>query len=567
MFGRSTPATCQVFLLNSRAMIKPQAKRLFFLVIYCILISACAKPTSSPAITPIQVSNTPLPDPTDPDENYPLSYAWYTAGTQAPPKPDCTAVWPTNGWRSSAPEEQGIDSETLADMMEVIQERDHNLDSLTIARNGYVVTDAYFYPFTRDTKHIIHSCTKSIVSALIGIAIENGYIESVDQSVLSFFPEKTAANSDAAKETLTLEHLLMMGSGLDCRDSYLYNWRGLNEMRASNDWVQYMLDLPMVSDPGTHFEYCNGASYLLAAIIQETTGMSALEFAEVNLFGPLGITDVDWPASPEGVNYGWGEMYLKPHDMAKIGFLYLNDGRWEEKQIIPSSWVHASSSPQIASGTLSDNYGYQWWVDSGGYYMALGYAGQFIFVVPEKNMVVVFTSGGDFPVPETLLDNFILPAAISEGQLKPNSDGVEKLNALIQTSSDPPAPEPAASLPDTAERINGQIYMFDPNNLDFKHFSLSFGENKAIFSLSYRDRHIEVDVGLDGIYRLTDAAGYTRAYRGYWSDNNTFSMDYQIVGYSEKGEYNMRFDGDQVTIEYREASTGTLEYLNGTPQY
>lgn len=377
--------------------------------------------------------------------------------------------WPTGGWKSSTPEEQGMDSELLAEMLELINDRSYNTDSLTIIRNGYVVADATFYPFTSDTKHIIHSCTKSIVSALVGIAIDNGYIESVHQPVLSFFPEKTAANSDAAKESLTLEHLLMMGSGLDCRDSYLYNWSGLNEMRATDDWVQHMLDLPMIAEPGKHFEYCNGGSYLLAAILQQTTSISAIAFAEDHLFEPLGINDVSWQVSPQGINIGWGDMYLKPHDMAKIGYLYLNDGRWEEKQIIPPSWVQASTSPQINAGTLSDDYGYQWWVDSDGYYMALGYDGQFIFVVPEKNMVVVFTSGGDFPVPETLLNNFILPAAISEGPLTPNPDGVERLKALIQTSANPTAPVPVKPLPDSDERTNGQIYLFDPTNLDFQH--------------------------------------------------------------------------------------------------
>ena len=153
-------------------------------------------------------------------------------------------------------------------------------------------------PFTlsdQGSKHIIHSCTKSIISALIGIAIEQGYIESVKQPVLSFFPTRTAANLDANKEAMTLEHLLMMASGLECRDSYLYRWRGLNQMRQTDDWVQFMLDLPMAEPSGTRFEYCNGASFLLSAIIQETTGMSASEFAEAHLFGPLGISDVEWP--------------------------------------------------------------------------------------------------------------------------------------------------------------------------------------------------------------------------------------------------------------------------------
>jgi CubicO group peptidase (beta-lactamase class C family) len=151
-------------------------------------------------------------------------------------------------------------------------------------------------------------------------------------------------------------------------------------------------------------------------------------------------------------------MYLKPHDMAKIGLLYLNEGRWEDKQLVPSSWVQASTSPQIRSGTLSDNYGYQWWVDSRGYYMALGFAGQFIFVVPEKNMVVVFTSGGDFPVPETLLNDYILPAAHSDKPLPPNPDGIQRLNLLSQDSAKLPDSEPIPTLPASAEKISGRTY-------------------------------------------------------------------------------------------------------------
>ncbi len=216
---------------------------------------------------------------------------------------------------------------------------------------------------------------------------------------------------DVEKQAITLEHLLTMSSGLECRDSYLYRWRGLNELRASADWVQFMLDLPLVDRPGSRFEYCNGGSFLLSAVIQEATGVSALEFARANLFEPLGITDVVWPANPQGINIGWGEMRMKPHDMAKIGQLYLNDGQWEGAQVIPADWVEASTQAHIVAATLSDGYGYQWWVDDGGYYMALGYQGQFIFVVPDKNIVVVFTSElaeVDFFIPERLLNEFIL---------------------------------------------------------------------------------------------------------------------------------------------------------------
>jgi CubicO group peptidase (beta-lactamase class C family) len=302
----------------------------------------------------------------------------------------------------------------LARAVDTIKARDYDVDSVTVIRNGTIVLDEYFPPFEPNSKHVIHSCTKSIVSALIGIAIEQGYIEGVDQPVLDLFDERAVANPNADKKAMTLEDLLTMSSGLECRDSYLYRWRGLREMSESDDWVQFMLDLPMAEPPGTRFEYCNGGSFLLSAIIQETTSRSALAFAQESLFEPLDITDVDWPANPDGITIGWGDMHIKPHDMAKIGYLYLNGGQWEGEQVVPAAWVEASTQAHIAAGTLSDGYGYQWWVDDGGYHMALGYEGQFIYVVPEKDMVVVFTSelnDSDFFVPETLLHEYIIPAA------------------------------------------------------------------------------------------------------------------------------------------------------------
>jgi len=332
-----------------------------------------------------------------------------------------------------------MDSETLARVFETIREQDYGIDSVTVIRNGYVVADATVYPFQPDSRHIIHSCTKSIISALIGIAIDEGYIESIDQSVLDLFPERTVANLDAEKEVMTLEHVLMMASGLECRDSYLYRWRGLHEMEQSDDWVQFMLDLPLAEPPGSRFEYCNGGSFLLSAIIQETTGMSAAEFAGQHLFGPLGISDVLWPSNPHGITIGWGELRMRPHDMAKIGYLYLNEGRWDGEQIVPAAWVAASTRKHI-SATLQDGYGYQWWVADDGVYMALGYAGQFIFVVPEEAMVVAFTSeleDKDFYVPQELLNDFVIPAAESSTPLPANPGGVTALETYIKALANP----------------------------------------------------------------------------------------------------------------------------------
>ena len=360
--------------------------------------------------------------------------------TQEPDLPQITtAEWSTGGWQTSTPESQGMDSQILEAMLETVQNQNYNIDSITIIRNGTLVLEAAVYPYSQDSKHIIHSCTKSIVSILIGIALDQGFIEGVQTPVLEFFPDRTASNLDSDKEALTLENLLTMTSGFKCRDSYLYRWSGLNDMRGSDDWVQFMLDLPMEETPGTKFEYCNGASFLLSAIITETTGLSSNEFAEINLFAPLGITDLSWPTNPQGINIGWGELRMLPIDMAKIGYLYLGGGVWDGEQIVPTAWVEDSTRKHI-SATLEDGYGYQWWVDDSGMYLALGYAGQFIFVVPEKELVVVFTSDlsdSDFYLPQNLLNDYIIPAAVSSSPLPKNPAAESALSQLIEDLSQP----------------------------------------------------------------------------------------------------------------------------------
>jgi CubicO group peptidase (beta-lactamase class C family) len=323
-------------------------------------------------------------------------------------------------------------------MLGAMQQEGHDIDAVAVIRNGHLVLDAAVEPFGPGDKHIIHSCTKSIVSVLIGIAIEQGYIDSVEQPILELLPGRSVANLEARKEAMTLEHLLTMTTGLDCQDSYLYRWRGLGEMRNRDDWVQYVLDLPMVAEPGTTFEYCNGASYLLSAIIQEATGMTAMAYAQENLFDPLGISGVDWPSSPQGISIGWGELWMKPLDLAKIGYLYLHGGQWAGEQIVPSRWVEASTTAQIPA-TLQGGYGYQWWIDdSDSYYIALGYAGQFLFVLPQLDMVVVFLSDlddRDFYVPQDLLAEYILPSALSSTPLPANPTGIEVLQAQLEALS------------------------------------------------------------------------------------------------------------------------------------
>ncbi len=493
-----------------------------------------------------------------------LISAWEAGCAQA--APESTDFWPTEGWRYSTPEEQGIESYPLADMIQKILEKKLNIDNITIVRNGYAVLDVYFHPFPKDAKHIIHSCTKSVTSALIGIAIDKGIIGGVDEAVIDFFPDKTFANLDADKEAMTLEHLLTMSTGLDCRDSYLYDWEGLNEMRRHMDWIQFVLDLPMREAPGTRFEYCNGASYLLSAILHVTTKNTVLAFANEHLFGPLGISGVEWPVSRQFINTGWGGVWMTPHDMAKIGLLYLNEGRWDGEQIVSSKWVKASTSAQVTAGTLAESYGYQWWVD-GEYYMALGYAGQLIIVHPENNSVVVFTSvlaSRNFFTAEQLYWDFILPAFKSNEPLDGNPRGFARLDSLVQAASHPPR-RPVPPAPEMQRRISGKTFVFDPNEIQFKMGSLAFaeGEDEAGFELSFGYQVVRAQVGLDDVYRLTQTAGSMRAFKGVWADDSTFAISYQVVGRTEKGTFLLVFGREAVKATFFNEIEGNPHEVTG----
>lgn len=514
-------------------------------------------------------------------------------------KLESASYWPTEQWRISTPEEEGMDSAKLVEMIAHYEgkrsENEHILiDSVTIVRKGAMVADIYLNPmFPRDTMHVVHSCTKSIMSILIGIAIAEGYVEGVDAPVVDLIDHDMAASSRARSQTLTLKDLLTMQTGLRSRDSYLYQWQGLFEMQASDDWLQYILNLPMDVDPGTRFDYSNMSSFLLSAIIAASTGMDTLEFARTFLFEPLGIHDVRWDKSPQGIYIGWARMWLKPQDMAKIGLLYLHEGRWEDRQVVPAHWVKASTTahslPKKYRPVLDENgrrdlrktienwvatkfirpfcdgYGFQWWLDKSGMYSAIGVGGQYITVAPRKRLVVVFTSklsGIDSFLPAKLLEDYILPAVVDDEAIPANGQAQERLGML----AGPPDPSfdvmPVPPLPPIALEISGQSYSLDRNPWQYDHFQFAFDPANDFVGFSYCDEQgdrISYRVGLDNIPRMSETAGGVYAAVGSWTSPDTFSIEYERVGYSTRGKWSFTFEGNEIVV--REAGvTGDYTY-------
>lgn len=334
---------------------------------------------------------------------------------------------PRSDWPTASPSEHGLDPARLDGLAAAIRaEREFpDLHSLLVVRNGVLVFEEYFHGHGPEELHSLQSVSKSVTSALVGIALARGDIRSVDEPVLGFFPGRTdIQNVDAWKRAMRVEDLLTMRSGTD------YHERGSNSPhdqlnRLRRGWDDFVLNRPMLREPGTHFQYDSGGVILLSSLIQARTGQHADAYAAEHLFGPLGIRRWDWYRNGEGHPHTGGGLDLRSRDMARFGQLYLQKGRWEGRQVVPREWVETSTRRHLDFDPPRGDtvgYGYLWWVmrpDPSGagrheIYAAKGFRAQYIFVVPEHDMVVVVTGGtriwADEQKPERFLYSHILPA-------------------------------------------------------------------------------------------------------------------------------------------------------------
>ncbi|MFC5408101.1 serine hydrolase domain-containing protein [Larkinella bovis] len=305
-----------------------------------------------------------------------------------------------DGWPVASLQSQQMDAKLIEQLTDEVQtEQYRNIHSLLICRNGKLVYEKYFSGYTRAVPENIFSATKSITSALVGIAVDQGAIKSLDDRVLDYFPQYAdLPNLTPAKKAIRIRDLLTMSSGLACRDDDPQSPGNEAQMYTSSDWVRYTLGLPMENNPGTQAYYCTGGVAVLGGILQRATGKTVDEFSQQYVWEPLGIRPVRWDRMPTGQVNSSGRLFIRPRDMAKIGQLFLNKGQWAGKQILSASWVEESTRNQV---TLRDQeYGYLWWrrsfsVNNKTYpaYYASGNGGQFMLVLPNENIVVVSTAG------------------------------------------------------------------------------------------------------------------------------------------------------------------------------
>jgi len=267
------------------------------------------------------------------------------------------------------------------------------LRSVLVSVGGELTEEHYFNGATASRPANLKSASKSIISILVGIAIDQRYLAGVEQPIAGFFPRYFLETEDDDKAAITLEDLLSMRSGLESTSS-----RNYGAWVQSRDWVRYVLSRPLVAEPGGPMIYSTGSTHLLSAILTKATGTSTLEFARRHLAEPLGISLPAWMRDPQGVYFGGNEMLMTPRDMVRIGELYLRGGVLDGHRVVPERWVEASFTPRGRSRFSGRQYGYGWWIrELAGHevYYAWGYGGQFIFIVPDLDLVVVTTSSAD----------------------------------------------------------------------------------------------------------------------------------------------------------------------------
>ncbi len=352
--------------------------------------------------------------------------------------PAAHAEWPTESWPQTTPGNSGLNPEVLDKLDTDLREGKYGyVDGMLIIRHGKIAYERtyehdydriygqaaqtpgplnahdpsgpynYFNPwwhpfYRRGELHTLQSVTKTITSVVIGVAMARHEFPSLDTPILKFFDESKVANVDARKRNMTIRHVMTMTTGLDWDEElpYLDPQNPAIQMERSPDWVQFTIDRPMTHEPGSTFQYSSGATQLLSHIFRSATGKDIEEYAAQQLFAPLGIQRYYWKRSPTGLVDTEGGLYLAPRDLAKIMYLYLKDGVWSGKSIVSSDWVKLSVTPLIADPSKADSgamYGLQCWLFPYGKertrfaFGGSGFGGQYPIVVPELDLVIVFT--------------------------------------------------------------------------------------------------------------------------------------------------------------------------------
>lgn len=466
--------------------------------------------------------------------------------------------------RSSAIE-QGVNPDKIYRLIRYIKESHIGINALMILKNGKVIAEANYYPYHREVLYGIDTCTVAVIATLTGIAIKEGLIKSVNERVLDFFPDILPADCDPAKHKLTIEHLLKMTMSIEWNDVVFDESNSGNMMWASGEQVKYILERPMVDEPGKSYNHCLGGPHLLSAILQKVTGMSTATYAEEKLFKPLDINATRWHDDNQGITLGCYGLSMKLYDMAKIGQLHLQKGNWNGVQIIPEEWVEASAKKQVDTPFGPWNYygsGYLWSMNRFGGYCVKSLPGFSIFVLPRFDIVVAIAgslSPQELHLPETLVETYVIPAAKHSGDKGNNLKTQALLDKLMEEISKPQESACLVELPEIAGDISGNTYIVQPTST-IENFSLDFVNNsKCMVKMKRNGSMHEITAGLDGIYRVTSE----EANKGCWKDDSTFVLDKKMLDCNAQYTFTFVFENNKLTLKVWSSYAGEMEICEG----
>lgn len=373
------------------------------------------------------------------------------------------------------PEAVGIHPVGIDNFLTAIEQEGIELHSFMLIRHGKVAAEGWWHPYASELPHMLFSLSKSFTSTAIGLAVEEGIL-SVDAPILSFFPTYLTPAIRENMDAVQIQHLLSMSTG-HAEDTLPALYKD-----PDGDWVKAFLNCPITHEPGTHFLYNTGATYMLSAILQTVTGQTLLEFLTPRLFGPLGIHNPTWQTCPRGRSTGGFGLNVRTEDIAKFGVLYLNKGVWEGRQLVPVSWIEEATQSHISNGDDPNNdwnqgYGYQFWRCRHGAYRGDGAFGQNCIVMPQQDAVFVNTAGtGQHPRILQAVWDHLLPAMSDKSDLRGDSEAERLQQRLDALALSVPVDVHEAHV--SVTNISGQWFDFtEDNQAELKRIKFTFSDH------------------------------------------------------------------------------------------
>jgi CubicO group peptidase (beta-lactamase class C family) len=483
----------------------------------------------------------------------------------------------------SVPEAEGVSSEGILTFLDSAAASTHEFHSFMFLRHGKVIAEGWWYPYRPDLKHTLYSTSKSFTSTAVGFAVSEKRL-SVDDKVVSFFPDDLPDTVSPYLAEMTVKDLLTMSVGQDPepKSKIIVN---------DSNWVSAFLAQPLVHEPGTKFLYNSLATYMLSAIVQKVTGEKVIDYLTPRLFEPLAIKGIDWEVDPRGINTGGWGLRVKTEDMAKFGQLYLQKGGWNGKQILPAAWIEEATTSKIDqapdapqskkdSSDWMQGYCYQFWRCRHNAFRADGAYGQYIIVMPDQDAVIAIQSESpDMQGEINLVWEYLLPA-IRDEKLPENTATAEKLIKRLSSLA-LPLPERGVDSPVIAE-ISGKTFALRPNEMRIESIGLHFMEDMCHVALRADNKDYSLTFGagrwIDGETTLPGPNLFLQAKAHHaglppekvtgcysWKDEHTIELTLRYIESPHTGKITCRFDRKKISvdIQFSNASGAHQPLLTG----